>query len=753
MQSMSSAKQKSDTGNPADIPEKLLKPYDPGTTESAIYKRWEESGFFNPDVCVQKGVTLPDAEPFSIVLPPPNVTGTLHVGHSAMLAIEDIMVRFNRMLGKKTLWLPGTDHAAIATQVKVEKILYEKEGKTRHDIGREAFMERLQKFVQESHDTIILQTKKMGSSLDWSREAYTLDEKRSLSVRTAFKRMFDDGLIYRGHRIVNWCPHCSSTLSDDEVEYKEKKAVLYTFKYGKDFPFSIATTRPETKLGDTAVAVHPDDERYKKYIGQTLVVNLGRGEQKIKVVADENVDPAYGTGALGVTPAHSITDYEIAQKNDVPLIQVIGQDGCMTKDAGSAYVGLKVKEARAKFVEWLKAEGLMEKEEEVDQNLSVCYRCARPIEPIPSLQWFINVNKKFIIQHSNIRGVPSGKETTLKELMLAAVQGGQTTIIPDRFEKVYFHWVENLHDWCISRQIWFGHQIPVWYKGEEAFVGVEPPSAEWQKEGWVQDPDTLDTWFSSGLWTFSTLGWPEKTADLNTYHPTSVIETGYDILFFWIARMILMTTYLLGDIPFKTVYLHGLVHDEKGKKMSKSVGNIIDPLDVITEYGTDALRMSLVIGTSPGNDMKLSKEKIKAYKHFANKLWNITRFILSGTTSAPEQKPALSEADEKLLAELYDIAKDITKEINEFHFYLAAEKLYHYAWHRLADEILEESKAILNGDDVAAKISRQWTLLEMLSMLLRLLHPFMPFVTEELWSTLPKHKKSSEMLMVAKWPV
>ncbi len=737
----------------ANIPEKLLKPYNPSTTEDALYKKWEDSGFFNPDVCVEKGVTVLDAEPFSIVLPPPNVTGTLHVGHSAMLAIEDIMVRFNRMRGRKTLWLPGTDHAAIATQAKVEKILFEEEGKTRHDIGREAFMARLHKFAQESHDTIVTQTKKMGSSLDWSREAYTLDEKRTIAVRAAFKRMFDDGLIYRGHRIVNWCPHCSSTLSDDEVEHKEKKAILYTFKYAKDFPFTIATTRPETKLGDTAVAVNPSDERYKTYIGQTFTVDLGRGPQKIAVVADEEVDPAYGTGALGVTPAHSATDYEIAEKNDLPLIQVINESGCMAEDAGPAYAGLKVKEARAKFVDWLKERNLLEKEEEVNQNLSICYRCARPIEPLPSLQWFIDVKKKITLPNSHIAGIESGQEVTLKELMRAVVTNGQIKILPEHFEKVYFHWIENLRPWCISRQIWFGHQIPVWYRGEEAYVGIEPPSADWQKEGWTQDQDTLDTWFSSGLWTFSALGWPEETTDLKLYHPTTVIETGYDILFFWVARMILMTTYLLGDIPFRTVYLHGLVRDEKGKKMSKSLGNVIDPIDVIKEYGADALRMSLVVGTSPGNDMKLSREKIKAYKHFANKLWNITRFILSATTDAPKNEPVLSAADRELLNELDAVLKDITREIEEFHFYLAAEKLYHYVWHRLADEILEESKIILNGSDETAKTSRQWVLLEILAVNLKLLHPFMPFVTEELWSTLPAHKKDREMLMVAKWPM
>ncbi|MCR4330309.1 MAG: valine--tRNA ligase [Patescibacteria group bacterium] len=727
--------------------EKLTKPYDPQATEDRIYQLWEESGFFNPDVCVQKGVCDKDAETFSIVLPPPNVTGTLHMGHSEMLAIQDILVRYNRMRGKKTLWLPGTDHAAIATQTKVEKKMYDEEGTTRHDVGREEFLKRVNQFAKESHDTIVHQIKKMGSSVDWSREAFTLDEKRTIAVRTAFKKMYDDGLVYRGHRIVNWCPHCYSTLSDDEVEYKEKKAVLYTFKYAKDFPFAIATTRPETKLGDSAVAVNPNDERYKAHIGEIFTVDLGHGAQTIKVIADEAVDPEYGTGALGVTPAHSMTDYDMAQKNDLPLIKVIDEHGKMTKEAGAQYEGLKVKEARAKFVQWLKDEELLLKEEEVDQNLSICYRCARPVEPLPSLQWFVNVNKTFTIPHSNIKGVTAGQQITLKELMHIVVQNGQIQIVPERFAKIYFHWIENLRDWCISRQIWYGHQIPVWYRDEETYVGVEKP----KDAGWTQDPDTLDTWFSSGLWTFSTLGWPEETADLRTYHPTAILETGYDILFFWVARMVLMTTYLLGDIPFKNVYLHGLVRDERGRKMSKSIGNVIDPLDMIKIYGTDATRMSLIIGTSPGNDMKLSEEKIKAYKHFANKIWNITRFVVSNTEDTDlTVKPELTDHDRENLKELDALVADITKEIEQYHFYLAGEKLYHYVWHRFADVVIEESKVRLYGDNAVERSSAQWTLFHILTTSVTLLHPFMPFITEEVWSMLAHDKKN--LLMIEPWP-
>lgn len=720
------------------IDEKFLRPYDPQETEKRIYKLWEESGYFNPDICVEKGATAKDAEPFSITLPPPNVTGTLHLGHSLMLVIQDIMVRYNRMQGKKTLWLPGTDHAAIATQSKVEKLIFENEGKNRHDLGRDEFLKRVEEFAQQSHDTIVEQVKEMGASVDWSREAYTLDEARNLAVRTAFKKMYDDGLIYRGYRIVNWCPRCYSTLSDDEVSYKEKPATLYTFKYSKDFPIAIATTRPETKLGDTAVAVNPTDERYAQYIGQTFTIDLGHGPQEIKIISDEGVDKEFGTGALGVTPAHSMIDYEMAQKNNLPIIKIIGEDGKMTAEAGKDYEGLHVKDARKKFVEWLKQNDLMEKEEVVAQNLSVCYRCEYPVEPLPSLQWFINVNKKF---------KQVEKETSLKELMISAVRDKKIEVLPERFEKTYFHWIENLRDWCISRQIWYGHRIPVWYKGKDIYCDIHPP----QGDGWEQDKDTLDTWFSSGLWTFSTLGWPNQTEDLKTYHPTTVMETGVDILFFWVARMILMTTYLLNDIPFKTVYLHGLVRDEKGRKMSKSLGNGIDPLDMIAKYGSDATRISLIIGNAPGNDLKISENKIKGYKNFSNKIWNITRFVLTNIDGADlSVKPTITEKDVTHLQELSDLTNEITSDINKYNYYLAGEKLYHYAWHKFADIILEESKPIIKEGTVEEKISRQWTILEILKTLLILLHPFMPFITEEIWMTIFKQEEPS--LIVKKWP-
>jgi valyl-tRNA synthetase len=729
-----------------EIPEKLLKPYNPAETEDRIYKLWEESGFFSPEACIKAGMTDKNAPAFSIVLPPPNVTGELHMGHASMLAIEDIMVRFERMRGKRTLWIPGTDHAAIATQSKVEKILEKEEGKKRRDLGREEFLKRVEDFARKSHDTIVNQVKKMGSSLDWSREAFTLDEKRTLAVRTAFKQMHDLGLIYRGDRVVNWDPKGQTVISDDEVVHEERKGKLYTFKYSKDFPISISTSRPETKVGDTAVAVHPKDERYKKFIGHEYDIDFAGAKIHIKIIADDKVEMEFGTGALGVTPAHSIADWEMAQRHDLPLVQVINEFAKMT--AGSPeIIGKKTAEARELIVEWLKKENLLEKEEEITQNISTAERTGAVIEPLPKLQWFVAVNKKFKIPHSEIKGVQAGAEITLKELMLKSVESGQIKIIPDHFEKTYFHWIENLRDWCISRQIWYGHRIPVWYKDNETYMGIEAPEGA----GWTQDEDTLDTWFSSGLWTFSTLGWPEQTADLKTYHPTAVLETGYDILFFWIARMILMSSSLLGQVPFRTVYLHGLVRDGKGRKISKSLGNNIDPLEIIGKYGADAARMSLIIGTAPGNDSKVSDEKLKAYKHFANKIWNITRFVLENTDGANLDKPEMAEADEELISELGALAAETTGDIENFRFYLAGEKIYHYLWSRFADVILEDSKKIFKEGTPAEQASRRWALGEILRVSVRLLHPFMPYVTEELWSMIPQ-KEAKNLLMVENWP-
>ena len=716
-----------------NTPEKLLKPYSPTETEARIYAAWEASGLFNPDVCIEKGFTAGDAETFSIVLPPPNVTGTLHTGHALMLVIEDIMTRYARMQGKRTLWLPGTDHAAIATQSKVEKMLEKDEGKRKQDLGREEFLKRVEKFAQDSHDTIVNQARRMGASLDWSREAFTLDAERSFAVRTAFKRMYDEGLIYRGHRIVNWDPKGQTVISDDEIVYEERKAKLYTFKYSKDFPISIATTRPETKVGDTAVAVHPEDERYMKYIGKEYDAVFCGVPIHIKIIADDGIEKEYGTGALGVTPAHSQIDAEMAVKNNLPTIQVINEYAKMMI-GGENLMGKKVGEARETIVQWLRDEGLMEKEEDISQNVSTAERTGAIIEPLPKLQWFINVNKP----------IESRGGKSLKELMLEPMKDGSISILPGQFENVYYNWINNLRDWCISRQIWYGHRNPVWYKGEEIYAGVEAPDGE----GWTQDEDSLDTWFSSGLWTFSTLGWPNDTADMKAYHPTTVLETGYDILFFWVARMILMSKYLLGDVPFKHVYMHGLVRDEKGRKMSKSLGNIVDPLTLIDKHGTDALRMAMIVGVGPGNDSNLGEDKIKAYSKFANKLWNITRFVLENTQGIDRTAmPALDAEDQQTFDELAAFLKEITKEMDEYKFYLVAEKLYHYAWHTFADVIIERSKNKIAAD---GNLSAQALLAQTLPILLRALHPFMPFITEELWSLVPEGK--GRTLMVEKWP-
>lgn len=772
-----------------NIPALFLKPYNPKDTEGRIYEMWEKSGYFNPD-------TLParHTEPFSMVLPPPNVTGTLHMGHALMLALEDMMARYARMKGKKVLWLPGTDHAAIATQSKVETLIYKEEGKRRHDLGRDAFLERVKAYASQSHDTIVHQTKKMGSSLDWSREAYTLDDKRNLAVRTAFKQMYDDGIIYRGYRVVNWDPKGQTTISDDEIVYTSGKATLYTFKYAKDFPIAIATTRPETKVGDVAVAVHPSDERYKAYVGKEYDIEFAGEKIHIKIIADESVDPAFGTGALGVTPAHSQIDYDIAQRHKLPIIPVINEYAKMSVK-GALLSDKKTAEARTIVATWLRDNGLMEKEEEIEQNLSTAERTGGIVEPLPKLQWFINVTKP--IEH---RG---GK--SLKELMLSVVRDQTIEFVPDRFARVYVNWIENLRDWCISRQIWFGHQVPFYYcfdcnkaqfsslplgrdgDGDHiftttigdhhgnfiadfehtrreireksvsldtsfsGFVAVEnsPTCPICKGRNIIQDQDTLDTWFSSGLWTFSTLGWPEKTQDLATYHPTTVLETGYDIIFFWVARMILMSTYLLGDVPFRTVYLHGIMRNKDGSKMSKSQG-AVDPLAMIEKYGTDALRMSLVVGTGPGSDCKLSEEKLKAYKNFANKLWNITRFVLSSTEGYTYgERPSLSDNDARLIEECDTYLSDVEKDMDAYRYHLASEKLYAYVWHTFADVIIEASKPLLASEDVAVRDSIRYTLLYILERSIRALHPMMPYVTEEIWSHLPiPHKK---MLMIETW--
>jgi valyl-tRNA synthetase len=740
--------------NKPEIPEIFLKPYDPAAHEKALYTLWEESGFFNPD-------NLPGerTEIFSIVLPPPNVTGTLHMGSALMVAIEDVFVRHARLQGKKTLWIPGTDSAAIATQSRVEKDIQKAEGKTRHDLGREELLKRIDAFVEDSKNTILSQMRAIGASLDWSRYAYTMDDKRYQAVMEAFVRMYQAGLIYRGNRIVNWDPKGQTTISDDEIVYEERKAKLYTFKYSKDFPIAISTTRLETKVGDVAVAVHPDDERYKKFVGKEYDVVFCDVPLHIKIIADEAVEKDFGTGALGVTPAHSQIDWEIADRHNLPRPQVINEYAKMTIDGRLS--GLKVADARIAVATWLDESGLLEKEEEITQNVSTAERTGGIIEPLPKLQWWVDVEKPFAVENSNLTGIPSGSEVSLKQLMLKVAETGDIKFVSERFDKIYRHWAKNLRPWCISRQIWFGHRIPVWYKvntesiegtpghkGEEMKVQISSPG-----DGWVQDPDVLDTWFSSGLWTFTTLGWPEETADLKKYHPTTIIETGYDILPFWVARMILMSGFFLGQVPFKTIYFHGLVRDGQGRKISKSLGNNIDPVDMGNKYGMDAVRLSLIMGTAPGTDSRISEEKIRGYKHFANKLWNISRFILENTSDL-DPMTTLTQNDNILLQKFKDIVIEVNGDIENHQLHLAGEKIYHYVWDVFAAEILEDSKKVFQEQNNESVASRKKLLNMIFIDSLKVLHPFMPFVTEAIWQNIPEKLKINEpkLLMVAKWP-
>jgi len=719
----------------------LEKSYKPKDHEENIYKIWEDSGYFNPD-----NLNNRKEETFSIVLPPPNVTGTLHMGHAAMLAVEDIMVRYNRMRGKKTLWIPGSDHAAIATQEKVEKELYKKDKKTRHDLGREKFLEMVNSFAKDSHDTIVGQVRRLGASVDWSREAFTLDDARANAVNTAFKKMFDAGLIYKGARIVNWDPKLQTTVSDDEVDWEEEKTSLYYLKYG---PFTISTARPETKFGDKYVVIHPSDERYKEYEhGQKIKVEWINGPVEATIIKDTAIDMEFGTGIMTITPYHDNTDFDIAQRHNLEKQQIIDLNGKLL-DVANEFSGMHISKARPLIVEKLREKGLLEK---IDDNY--IHRIAKnsrgngKIEPQILMQWFVNVNKEFKLPQSLIEGIKSGEETTLKKIMRTVIKSGQIKILPEKFEKTYFHWIDNLRDWNISRQIWYGHRIPVWYKDDETYCGEKSPG-----EGWQQDPDTLDTWFSSSLWTFATLGWPEETEDLKNFHPTDVLETGYDILFFWVARMILMSGFILGEVPFKTIYLHGLVRDKKGKKMSKSIGNIIDPVDMIEKYGADATRLSLIIGAPAGNDTSLSEDKVKGYKHFTNKIWNATRFVMMNLEGfSSESVPEYTEKDKETINELNDFSKEITDDIENYRFHLAGEKLYHYFWRVFADKIIEESKDRINSGNEKEKLNAQWLILTILSTLLKLLHPFIPFVTEILYKELPLSEKK-DLLMIEEWPV
>ncbi|HWQ59919.1 MAG TPA: valine--tRNA ligase [Candidatus Fimivivens sp.] len=732
---------------PTDIP----KAYDPKEWEDRLYRKWEESGFFNPDTCIKKGVTKADAEPFSILMPPPNVTGVLHLGHAMENSIMDVVARYHRMRGERTLFLPGADHAAVATQSRVEKNLVASGmSNPRQELGRERLLEKIRAFADESKDTITKQVRAMGSSCDWSRFAYTFDDARVLAVNTMFKKMYDDGLIYKGYRVVNWSVKGQSTCSDDELEHIERPATLYTFRYSKDFPIPVATTRPETKLGDTAVAVHPEDPRYRDLIGQIFEVEIGAAKPlSIRIIGDEEVDPSFGTGAVGVTPAHSQTDFDIRQRHpEISLVQVIGTDGKMTADAGPTYAGLTALEAREKFIAAIREKGLLEKEEDITQNVGTSDRFGDVIEVVPMEQWFVAVNKE----------IP-GRGKTLKDLMREAVTTGlggdpekRTSVQPEQFEKIYLHWIDSLRDWCISRQIWWGHRIPVWYRekskveseksevsegeGEaEIYCGMEAPEGE----GWEQDPDTLDTWFSSGLWTFSTLGWPDTEADdFKTFHPVTFMQMGSEIVFFWMARMILMTTYTLDTIPFKTVYIHGILRDKDGRKFSKSLGNGIDPIDIGKEYGTDALRLALLSDVTPGNDSRFSTEKMETSRNFVNKLWNISRYIATMSVASDEAPAPKSLSDRFILGRLSQIIHETTGHLSENRFSLASETLRSFTLDDFADWYVEIHKVEKNDT----------VLRHVFDALLRLWHPFLPFVTEAINET----RGDDTSLMIAKWP-
>ena len=651
------------------------------------------------------------------------------------------------MTGKKTLWVPGTDSAAIATQARVEKNL-QKEGLTRHDLGREELVKRVFAYAKESESTILSQIRRMGSSLDWTRYAYTQDETRNHAVSTAFVDMYKAGLIYRGMRIVNWDPKGQTTISDDEIVYVEEKAKFYYFQYG---PFVIGTARPETKFGDKYIVVNPNDARYSAFShGQQIELEWINGRVTATVIKDEASDPEIGTGAMTITPWHSVVDFEIAERHKLDREQIIDKYGKLLPIAGE-FVGLKITEAREQIVEKLRKKGLLVNiEENYIHNISTAERTGATIEPQIMEQWFVAVDKKITLTQSTMTGITAGTPYTLKELMNQAVASGDISMSQEGFKKTYIHWIQNLHDWCISRQIWFGHRIPVWYRGTEIYCSVTAPAGD----DWEQDPDVLDTWFSSALWTFSTLGWPEKTSDLTTYHPTSFMSPAYEILSLWVSRMVLMSAFHLGQIPFKTVLIHGLVRDKTGKKFSKSLGNGIDPIEMIEKYGADALRMGLLVGTAIGNDIRFDEDKVKGYKHFANKLWNITRFILTNTADhIPFDATApIPQRDQEILDNLQRSVTDITRDIDEYRLYMAAEKAYHFVWTELADIILEESKIILSGTDEVAKAARQLVLVKCLITSLKILHPFMPFVTETIWQELPDEMRDAEMLMVAKWP-
>lgn len=707
----------------------IAKTYNPKEFEDKIYSFWMEKGFFTPKIA-------PHKKPFTIVIPPPNVTGELHMGHALDNTLQDILIRWRRMQGYAALWIPGTDHASIATEIKVLDKIREETGKTKKDLTREEFLEKAWEWKDKYENRILSQLKKLGSSCDWTRTAFTMDEKRSKAVREVFVSLYEKGLIYKGNRIINWCPSCNTALSDAEVEHKEHKGHLWYIKYpvkGEEGYVVIATTRPETMLGDVAVAVHPEDERYKHLIGKTLILPLvGR---EIPVIADEYVDPSFGTGAVKVTPAHDPNDFEIGVRHNLPFTNIMNENATINENGGK-YEGLDRYEAREKIVKDLEEQGLLLKVEEHVHNVGHCYRCDTVVEPLLSEQWFV-------------------KMEPLAKPALQVVKEGKIKFVPERFEKIYTNWLENIKDWCISRQLWWGHRIPAWYCEDCGHVTVsreDPVKCEACGSTNIhQDENVLDTWFSSALWPFSTMGWPEETEDLKYFYPTDVLVTGYDIIFFWVARMIFMSLEFMKEIPFKYVLIHGLVRDTLGRKMSKSLGNGIDPLEVIEKYGADTLRFTLVIGNAPGNDMRFSWEKVEHSRNFANKLWNASRYVLLNLDENDTNLyiDNLTLADKWILTRYNNIVKEVTDNLEKFELGVAASKLYDFVWSEFCDWYIELSKPVLYSDNEEAKKVTKSVLRYVLDNTLRLLHPFMPFITEEIWQNLPHE---GESIMVAEWP-
>ena len=728
----------------------LPKAYDFKNTEKRLYSWWEKSGFFQPSNDPKAPDFDPTKKPFVISIPPPNITGSLHLGHAMFVSLEDLMIRYHRMVGEPTLWVPGSDHAGIATQLQIEKSL-SKEGKRREDIGREAFIKRTWAWREEYGGIITEQIRRLGASCDWTRERFTLDEGLSRAVREAFVTLFEKGLIYRGPRLVNWSPNLRTAVSDLEVEYSQEPGTLYFFKYrlaeDPEQYLPVATTRPETILGDTAVAVHPEDKRYKQFIGKKVLVPIT--DREIPIIADEYVDREFGGGALKVTPAHDPHDYEIAQRHHLELINILNRDVTINSNGG-VYEGLDRLECRKKIWADMQEAGLVIKEEDYTLNVPRSQRGGEIIEPMISEQWFVKIKP-------------------IAEPALNAVRDGIIKIVPEHFNKVYYNWMENIRDWCISRQLWWGHRIPVWYCDDchEMTVKREDPT-ECQHCGSKnihQDEDVLDTWFSSGLWPFSTLGWPDQTPDLKYFYPTSVMETGYDILFFWVARMVMSGLEFTGVAPFHTIYLHGLIRDEHGQKMSKTKGNVIDPLIVMDEFGTDALRFTLLVGSTPGKDMNLSVKKVQANRNFANKIWNAGRFVISAIEKAPDKPqtdPQWTPADEYIHARMRETVRDVNRLFESYQFGEAGRQIYEFFWGEFADWYIESAKLQLSqGGDRAFYTA--WTLMRVLDRCLRLLHPFTPYVTEELWGHLKTIANSkgnayeaedgwSEALIIAKWP-